>query len=141
MSAVKGVNRTLMDTPTPVNRLNPGLFDGRVKAIHDYYEASSLAAASTIDVGGLVPDGSYIVGIFLSYDALGAATVDVGDDSDPNRYIDAQSVASAGSTFECLPDGHGYRIGTNTDDNQLVITTASAAITGTISITIFYVHD
>lgn len=144
MSAVKGVNRTLMDTPTPANRLDPGLFDGRLKVSHDYYEASALEAGSTIDIGGTLPTNAYVVAILVSYDALGAATVDIGDDEDADRYVNDLDVSSAGSNFSMICDGHGYKVDmttSSTPDNQVVITTASAAITGTIKVTIFYVHD
>lgn len=144
MSAVKGVYRTLMDTPTPVNRLDAGLHDGRVKVSHDYYEANSLAAGSTIDIGGTLPTNCYVIGILLSYDVLGSATIDVGDDEDTDRYVNDLSVSSAGSNFTMIADGHGYKVDmttSSTPDNQVVITTASAAISGTIKASIFYVHD
>lgn len=144
MSAVKGVYRTLMDTPTPTNRLDAGLFDGRVKASHDYYEASTLAIGSTIDIGGTLPTNCYVIGILLTWDALGAATIDVGDDESAARYINDQDVSTAGGVFVPLVDGHGYKVDmttSSTPDNQVVITTAGATISGTIKATIFYVHD
>lgn len=144
MSAVKGVQRTLMDTPTPANRVEAGLFDGRLKVSHDTYEAAALAIGSTIDMGGTLPKNCHVIAVLVSYDALGSATIDVGDDEDTDRYIDGQDVSTAGAKLSDLVDGHGYKVDmttTSTPDNQVVITTAGAAITGTIAITIFYVND
>lgn len=146
MSSVKGVNRTLMDTPTPGNRLDPGLFDGRVKVSPDTYEASILATGSDIKMGGTLLKGTRILAIHLAWDALGGdATLSVGDAEEAARYISAVSAIATGEKWGDVVDGINYEVDeTDSDnlDNQIVITVGgSSAVTGTIKITIFYTRD
>ena len=145
MSAVKGVNKTKIDSATPEDRLNPGEYDGRKKIMIDSYEASGLVAGSTISMGGAIPKNAIVTAMFLTCDALGAATFDIGDAEDADRYFDGQSVASAlylqkGNEI----DGIDYQVDETDADNldsQVIITTISATINGTIKLQIEYVHD
>ena len=146
MSAVKGVNRTLMDTPTPANRLKPGRHDGRVKVTLDTYEADALAAGSTIDMCGTLPTGAKILDVILITDDLSAdATLAVGDDETPARYISATVCTTANQVQHMnVIDGRDYEVDMttpSTPDNQIVITTAVSAITGTIKLIVLYTHD
>ena len=142
MSAVKGVNKTLIDAGTI---LKPGSTDGRVKSFQDTYEAAALEAASTITVGPRLPKGAIILAVLLSYDAMGGGvTMDVGDAEDPNRYISAQDVSAAGSKLSDLVDGINYETDESDSDNldtQLIITTAGAAATGTVKLTVLFTND
>lgn len=139
MAAVKGVNKTKYDSGAAADFITKGEAGNSIRMIYDSYEASALEAGSTISVGVPLPNKAVVSGIYLQYDALGASsTLKVGDGDDDDRYLAAASSASAGVRNELLIDGFGYQIGTNDDDNAIIITTAGAAVTGTIKIAVFY---
>ncbi len=141
MSAVKGVNRTKIDTATPADRLTPGEFDGRVKVIIDSYAAAGLVLGSTINVGGLLPIGAKVLEIVLTCDALGGSvTLAVGDSTTAARYISATAMNTGNKVTRINAiDGRSYTVTTTT--RQVVITTAGAAATGDIKIEIYFTHD
>ncbi len=143
MSAVKGVNRTKMDTATPADRLSGGEFDGRVKCSIDRYEADGLVAASTIEIGGTIPNGAKILEIAIQADALGSGvTLAVGDSDTAARYISATAMNTGNKVIRIdTIGGRDYVIGTASGDNQLLITTAGNPATGTIEAQIFYTND
>ena len=146
MSAVLGVNQTKIETPTPANRLAKGLFDGRLKVTTDIYEAAALESGSTIKVGGLLPKGARIKEIVLHTDDLGNnTTLAVGDSDTANRYIVATDHGAGAALITRITiaqiAGRDYVIGTNTGDNQIVITTGAGEATNTIKIDIIYAQD
>jgi hypothetical protein len=144
MSAVKGVNATKAADPSPSNILPPGTLGGKKRVMVDKYEAAALASGSTIEIGKALPVGAIVVGVNLSYDALGtSSTLKVGDAKDDDRYLAAASSASAGQRALVLVDGLGYTVtgDTTDDDTKIIITTGGAAITGTISCVIEYVTE
>lgn len=143
MSAVLGVNNTLIATGGIASQLAKGLYDARVKCIIDTYEASALATSSTIKMGGTLPNGARVVGFTLAYDALGTVSLSVGDSASAARYLASfDSANTAGIKNEILVDGLDYVIGTASGDNQVVIsTTGVSAATGTIKLAIFYTQD
>lgn len=147
MATVKGVNRTLADDPVGSNIMDPGVQQGKVRVIMDTYEASSVAIGSIIEVGGLIPKGARVLDVVLTHDALGAATVDVGDYEDTDRYFNDESVASANTLHRLnLIDGRQYKVdettpGATSTDRQVIITTAGAVISGTIKIEIYYTQE
>jgi hypothetical protein len=141
MAAVKGVNFTLVEAGTSNSLLDRGIFRGKIRVYQDSYEAAALGIGSTIQLGpnGLQP-GIRIIGIAIYFDALGAATVDVGDADDADRYIDGADVSAVGKAESDRPDGANYEIVgqvAGTTDDIIVLTTIGAAITGTIKINIF----
>lgn len=140
-TAVKGVNRTKMDTPTPANRLTPGEFDGRVKVMIDSYAANALAQGSTIDVGGLLPIGAKVLEVVLMADALGGSvTLAVGDSTTAARYILATAMNTGNKVVRINAiDGRGYTVTSTT--RQVVITTAGAVATGDIKVEIYFTND
>lgn len=142
MSAVKGVNKTLVDAGG-VAKIAQGNTDARVKVMFDTYEASALATSSTISMGSTLPTGAVIIGMKLAYDALSTVTLSVGDSADADRYIDDfDSANTAGNTDAILVDGLGYVVGTASGDNQILITTTGvSAATGTIKLAVFYTVD
>ena len=142
MAAVKGVNFTKSETPTSENIVAPGVLGGRVRVHQDTYEAAALADPSTIQVGKQLQAGAKIIDVQVFFDALGAGTqIDVGDADDSNRYITTTATTSAGSVSLNAITGHLYEIGTNTDDDIIVITSSGGAATGTIQIVITYAED
>lgn len=137
MADVKGVNYTTDEAGQSIDLLDRGSFRGKARVYIDSYEAAALAAGSTIKVGPVqLQTGIIILGIKVFFDALGGATIDVGDADDADRYIDGADVSSAGMKDSDLVDGANYKV-TGTDDNIIVIKTFTAAITGTIKVQIF----
>ena len=140
MAEVNGVNVTKYDAGTSdTTWIDQGLIKSSIKVWSDVYEAAALNIADTIVIA-VLPAGAVVHGIALQFDALGAATVDVGDSNDPNRYKNAVDVSAAGDDNSILVDGAQYVIGTNTGDERILITTAAAAITGTIKSAVFYTN-
>ena len=147
MATYKGVNKTKADNPTGANILSKGLIGGNVKVMHDYYEAAGEASGSIIELGHDLPKGAKVLAINLATDDLGNnATLQVGDYEDDDRYYDAtdHGAGSAKDVWCDKVDGKGYEVDmttASTPDSQIIITTGTAAITGTIKISIFYTED
>jgi hypothetical protein len=142
MAAYYGVNYTKYLTPTADNITDPGELEGKVRVMTDTYEASAIAAGSTIYMGKPLPVGARILNVLMFFDALGAATVSVGDASSAARYLAATDVTSAGAVDMAEGDkvnGLLYEITSTTDD--IILTTASVAITGTIKLIVFYTNE
>jgi len=150
MSTYKGVNRTLADDPVGSNIMDSGLQGGKVRVILDTYEAAAIVAGSIIEVGTELPKGARVIEIVMTTDALGAATIDIGDYEDADRYNNDVDVSVANTVTRIdLIDGRQYKVdetytgktvGSGTD-RQITLTTASATITGTIKIEIYYVQE
>lgn len=148
MATVKGVNRTLKDTPTIANRMAPGLFDGRVKIMYDSYEAVALASGSIIEMGPKLPKGAKIIDVILDTDNLGNNTTLIcGDYEDDNRYITATDHGAAALiTRMNAIAGRMYEIdettpGATSTDRQIILTTAAGEATGSIKLITLYTHD
>lgn len=146
MATVKGVNRTILDATTIDHTLRPGLSSGVVRVMSDVYEASALAQLSVIEMGGELPIGSTVLFHLLVHDALGGSvTLDVGDEEDPNRYMNAVDVSAAGNELSALADGVEYQVDmtdTDTPDDQVLITVGGAGtVTNTIKLLTFYVNE
>jgi regulator of extracellular matrix RemA (YlzA/DUF370 family) len=139
MANYYGVNKTKALTPTSGNILDPGQLAGKVRVMTDTYEAAAIAAGSVIYMGDSLPIGARILDVVLAFDALGSATISVGDSTSAARYLDALSVASAGikgMIEDDNVDGLLYEITSTTRD--IILTTASASITGTIKLIVKY---
>jgi len=138
--AVYGDNATKALSPSPSNIINPGLVGGRLRVSVDTYEASSLAAGSAIYMCPPLPAGAKVIGMVLSYDALGSGvTLKVGDASDDDRYLAAASAASAGTRDNILIDAIGYEITSST--GQIIITTGGAAAIGTVKLVVLWSQE
>lgn len=131
---------------------------GRMRVVYDTYEASSLGADSTISMFKL-PKGARVWQMTLITDDLHAsATLQVGDSSDPNRFITESICGDANKVHYMHPKAHasdsnvtllGGVSGTGIDafgyaltaETTVLITTASAAITGTVNLCCWYSID
>ena len=136
MASVKGVNFTNI-TATPVVKADSSEWHGNIRVQYDSYEASSLASGSDISVARL-PKGAKVYDIIVHFDALGSATISVGDSANAARYIAATSVSSAGQmsmSQEGAIDGVGYE---QTAETDIILTTGGASITGTIKCVVMY---
>lgn len=140
MATYDGVNHAKSDDPKSSNILAPGTFGGKVHCFIDSYEALSTAEGSVLRMGPELPVGAMVIGVTLSFDALGTSvTLAVGDASSSGRYVAAAAAASAGTLTAMLVNGIEYQVTSTT--NQILVTNAGAEMTGTIKIVVFYVCD
>lgn len=132
MATVYGVNKTKFDGG---DVLDPGTWNARVKVSFDEYEASSLAAGSTI-VMMPVPKGAKILGGKLYFDALGASTtLAVGDGTTADKYLSATDTSTAGSAeFDKIDNLFKALSATE----NITLTLAGGAATGTIKLMVMY---
>ena len=121
--------------------LSQGIADSSLHSITTTYEASAAAANTVINLFKLQKD-AVVQNFVVAYDDLGTGvTIDIGDAGDVDRYVDGLDVATAaGSTTGILVDGLGYVIGTDTTNDDTVITAKvlGAAATGTLKVTCYY---
>ena len=143
MASYYGANYTKYQTPTAGNITDPGELEGKVRVMTDTYEATGEAAGSLIYMGKPLPVGARILNIKLAYDALGgSSTLAVGDAVSAARYMAAGTSASAGirdMADETTIDGLLFEILSTT--TNIIITTAGAAITGTIKMIVEYTYE
>lgn len=138
MSTVYGVQSTKSKT-VPPDMVSVNQWGGRVRCAQDQYEAAALEAGSTI-YGPKIPKGAIIVGGQLLTDALGSGvTIAVGISGSTAKYLAATTCNTANLKTELgLIDSLGVEL---TAEEEILLTTAAAAATGTIKIMIFYTLD
>ena len=121
--------------------LSQGVADATLHVVTTAYEASAAAANTVINLFKL-PKDVVIQNFVVAFDDLGTGvTIDIGDAGDADRYVDGLDVATAaGSATGILVDGLGYIIGTDTtnDDTVITATVLGAAATGTIKVACYY---
>lgn len=140
MSAVLGDNTTKFEAGSSTSNWIDKPYNGELRSWSDEYEASALANASTIQMtpSGLIPSGARIKAIRVFHDDMGSTvTISLGDSTSATRYLDATSVTSAGMQEANKVDGFDYEIGTNSADDELLITTAGI-FTGTLKWEVLY---
>jgi hypothetical protein len=142
MAAVKAVNMTKLTT-FPVDYPDASEAGGRVRVFFDTYVASGLAAGSTIAIARL-PKGARVWDIHIVHDDLGttAGTLSVGDAGSATRYLSAFATGSAGK--QTMTGSNGAATGVafeQAGETEVLITTAGAAITGTIRSVVYYTLD
>ena len=163
MAAAYGVNyaknypiesgSTSAQSQVPVSEVG-----GRMRVAYDTYEASSLGTGSTISMFKL-PNGARIWQmILITDDVSGSGTLQVGDSSDPNRFITESICGDANKVHYMHPKAHasdgnvtllGGVSGTGIDafgyaltaETTIILTTATATLTGTINLACFYTID
>ena len=145
-----GVNATIA-AAGGASQILQGMVDGRAKVMVDSYVTLGTGedATSTIAMGSVLPKGARILDVILALSgALSASvTLDVGDASDPNRYLD--SVACSAQTvvhMTALTAGLNYIIGTDTstDDTQVLVTISdqnNAVSAAVIKLIVIYALD
>ena len=152
MATVYSAQRTnSRATPAVMNQANE--LSGRVRVAYGTYEASSLAAASEIEMF-VLPNGARLVQGNLAYDALGSGTtLSVGYAAHTNAAGTAVSAAAAAykaaaastsaqkvDVLATIALGSGTETDTNEDGVAITVTNAGTA-TGSIELTIMYVVD
>ena len=151
MGTVYGVNKTKHRTPVIANRLEPGLYDGRVKVAQDTYVCAALDADSVIEMCAKLPKGAHIIDVILhTGDLTNNTTLAVGDYEDPDRYIVATDHGAGAELVTRMGigdiDGRMYQMddttpGDETSDRQIIVTTAAGEATETINLIVLYSHD
>ena len=152
MATVYSAQRTnSRATPAVMNQANE--LSGRVRIAYGTYEASSLAAASVIEMF-ILPDGARLVQGNLAYDALGSGTtLSVGYAAHTNAAGTAVSAAAAAhkaaaastsaqkvDVLATIALGSGTETDANENGVAITVTNAGTA-TGSIELTIMYVVD
>ena len=158
MATVYGVNFTKYDQNDPRKMADVAEVGGRMRVQYDTYEADGLASGSTISMARM-PKGARVWNVVLITDDLsGSGTLQVGDSDDPNRFITESICGDANKVHYMHPkahasdsnltllggvsgtgiDGFGYEY---TSEPDIIITTATAAITGTVNLAVFYTVD
>lgn len=112
----------------------PAESHGRVRFQRFEYEASGLAAGSTINIGTPIPKGARLLDLAVLTDDLGSSngTIEVGDAGDTDRFLAAYATGAAAfktMTKDGKIDNLHYEF---PEDTQLQITTAGNSLTGTI---------
>ena len=126
----------------------PGLLDARVKVLVDSYTAvgSGEDAASAITFATL-PTGATILGIVtFANGATSSLTISVGDADSAARHLAASATNWATAQMLLIPALGvlpGRVVGTSTNDNRILVTTAGAALTSgqVYGIMVFYSFD
>lgn len=140
-ATVKGANRTKMDNSVGENIVEPGQDGSNLKVQADSYTFAGEASGTVLRVGNSLPAGARIHAIIINSAALGSGvTLDVGDSHTATRYDTAIACTSAAQTIADNIGGKNYKIGTNTGDNQILLTTGGAAATGAVKALILYAH-
>ena len=128
----EGTNYAKQDDPKAAsNVIDPGLLGGKVRVMQDYvtFGASSLNSQDYILVGGKLPTGAQVVDMTVSMGSPAASsnpTIVVGDEGDPNRYIEATQVTGGAVKVGPTVVGGMYYTVTGTTDNYIRIAGGSA---------------
>lgn len=142
MSNYKGTVATAVNTGGVANAVLQGFIDAREKIHLDSYTiAGTELAASTINIGANLPAGAKVLSIVLSVDnAQTSATFSVGDSNSATRYKSATTDLQTAGRYTY--DGKQYVVGTNSGDNQILLTTGGATLTAsTLRAEIRFVFD
>jgi hypothetical protein len=147
MPEVKGVNVTNLDA-SPVDLPDAVQVGGRVRIWYDTYEAVAVSTSDTIMLARLPVDVNVLPQSVLFHDAMGtSSTVTIGDDGDPDRYLESTAWATAGTrNYETvaiigkIPFTTTKRDAANSNLNatEVIATVGGAAATGTIKNWLLY---
>lgn len=106
------------------------------------YELAATAASTTINMVH-VAAGTTVIDGYISFDDCGTgATVDVGDGSDVDRFIDGADVSTAAGTVRFNTGAGGLTFPyTYSADDTVDILTLGAETTGTIRLVLFLTRE
>ena len=109
--------------------------------MYDTYEAASVAAGSTIQLF-TIPENARVLDFKIWNDALGSSsTLAFGDAGDVDRLHAATASSSASIMVPVVAAINTMAGYTYTAETLISLTTAGAAITGTIHVQLTYVVD
>ena len=144
MPQFEGVNVTKFDAGTSdTTWIDQGLIKSSIKVWSDSYVALGTEIIADTLVVAVLPAGAVIQGISLTTSALGAArTLAVGDANTADLYKAAVDVSAAVTDNSLDAAGNQYVIGTNADDERIVLTLAGGVLTigDVIKTQIFYTN-
>ena len=146
-----GTNYGKSIDPSAENILDQGLYTGKVRVMQDYAAigvATTLKSTDYIQLGGKLPTGATVIGVFLANGAVGTGTdsyLCVGDEGDSTRYIGLSQSTTAGIYLG--PDSAlnmNYVITGVTDNYIRVMGSASADCinsAGSVEVSVLYVME
>lgn len=139
MATVYGIQNTLAKQTVPPSMIAPNTWNAKVRCSIDEYEASSLASGSTIYMQ-VLPKGAKVIGGWLLTDALGSGVqISVGIVGTTAKYLALTTVNTANLKTDLgLIDALGVEL---TAEETIILTTATAAATGTIKLVILYTME
>lgn len=144
MPEFEGVNVTKYDAGTSAaNWINQGLIKSSVKVWSESYVADGTEAVADTIVIAVLPEGAVVHGITLTTSALGAArTLTCGDANTAALYKAAVDVSAAVTDVSLAAAGNQYVIGTNDDDERILLTLGGDALTAAdvIKTQVFYTN-
>jgi len=132
-SAIVATNQTIHAAGTVLDKQNYGQ---KVLVNTDYVEAAGEDVGSSYTFLGF-PKGSIPVMVLVLFDALGtSSTLKGGTAADDDRFFAAAATNAAGYILSNLLTQIGTAV---TADTPIVLTSAGAAVTGTIRVFAFYI--
>ena len=142
MANVYGVNKTKNRAPNHQNIIEGPGYGGRVRWMHDSYEASATASGTVIYLGDVIPQGAMILPESrLFHDAMGSANVTVGTVIAGTTSADALSAAEDVSSAGDVGLGDTVdKFGTALTGDAEVVVIPDAAITGTLRLSLLYAY-
>lgn len=126
---------TLQSTRVTGPNQMPGIGDGQsMKSISVAYDFTSAVASGDVIKGPLIQAGSVVVDVMVTTSGISTATINVGDTTDPDRFI---SGATGAVIRTNVATGRPWLVPTNT---TIDVTTGTAATTATgyITLTVFF---
>jgi len=138
MATVYGVNATKNNAPTHQNIIDPSEQGGRVRWIHDVYEASAAPSGTNIIMGGLIPKGAQIVpgASYLYCDDTGSANAIIGITEDGEELMASTTIGTAaGLPLANTVDLFGTKLTTPSN----VWVQIDGSTTGTLRLSLMYV--
>jgi hypothetical protein len=109
--------------------------------MRDTYEADALGATEVIYIGHKLQAGDRIQSFMLYSDNLGGtATIDIGTLADDDEFASAIDISGqvVSGNVAMLVDGNDYVVGTTANDDIIMITVNTAAVTGTLKLVVLY---
>ena len=157
MATKYGANRTLANTGTGQNIIEPGKCLGRLRVMTDTYIADGVAdllAGDTIEMGVPLPIGAQVLDVVLINEIIGGdVTVRVGDAESSARYIPTTAVhttafltrivAAEAASLPYKVD-MSTAVSASTPDNQILITVVAGTSNTTLTkmiVMVFYSQD
>jgi hypothetical protein len=140
MATVYGVNATKNNAPNHQNIIDPSEQGGRIRWIHDSYEATGTEVSGTdIILGGVIPAGAQIVpgASYVACDDLGTGNAKVGLTEDGAELAAAFDVGSAATITALAATADLF--GTKSSSKANVHFTPLMTATGTIRLSLMYV--
>ena len=146
MADVQGVNYAATFGSTPVGKVASNLNGGRIRVLHETYEAAAAAAGTDVLLGKL-KEGAVIHDWLVMSDDLGTsvtfqlATRDDDSAATENAFSAATDVATAASVNRPVAADIARLPLTVDEDVTVIGKIAGGTATGTIAVWVFYSVD